>query len=75
LLVNSAIANLIANAKSPQIYSSIETGAGLGMQTLDQSLAQLINAGRISEQTATAMSRNPSLLKDRLRNGNGRGVL
>ncbi len=73
LLVNVAIANLIATAKSAQIYSAIETGTGLGMQTLDQSLTQLVSLGKIAEETALAMSRNPTLLKERLRNGNGRG--
>lgn len=72
LLVTSAIANLIATGKSQQIYSSIETGGPQGMQTLDQALARLLGAGKISEQTASAMTRNPSLLKDWLRAENGR---
>lgn len=72
LLVTSAIANLIATGKSQQIYSSIETGGAQGMQTLDQALARLLGAGRISEQTASAMTRNPTLLKDWLRSENGR---
>lgn len=72
LLVTSAIANLIATGKSQQIYSAIETGGSQGMQTLDQALARLLSAGRISEQTASAMTRNPALLKDWLRAENGR---
>lgn len=72
LIVTSAIANLIATGKSQQIYSSIETGGSQGMQTLDQSLARLLSAGRIGEQTAAAMTRNPALLKDWLRTENGR---
>jgi twitching motility protein PilT len=72
LIVTPAIANLIATGKSQQIYSSIETGGAQGMQTLDQGLARLLSAGRINEQTASAMTRNPSLLKDWLRAENGR---
>ena len=67
LVVTSAIANLIATGKSQQIYSAIETGSACGMQTLDQALARLFGAGKISERTAAAMTRNPGLLKDWLR--------
>lgn len=72
LIVTSAIANLIATGKSQQIYSSIETGGAQGMQTLDQALAKLLSAGKIGEQTASSITRNPSLLKDWLRAENGK---
>lgn len=72
LVVTPAIANLIATGKSQQIYSAIETGSGQGMQTLDQALARLLSAGKITEQAASAMTRNPALLKDWLRSENGR---
>ena len=72
VLVTSAIANLIATGKSQQIYSAIETGGAHGMQTLDQALARLFGAGKISERTASAMTRNPALLKDWLRAEAGR---
>jgi twitching motility protein PilT len=72
LVVTSAIANLIATGKSQQIYSSIETGGAYGMQTMDQALARLLSLGKIGEQTASAMTRNPALLKDWLRSENGR---
>ncbi len=66
ILINTpAIANLIATGKSAQIYSSMETGSSLGMQTLEQDLARLWVTGRISEFTATAMARNPSVMRDR----------
>jgi twitching motility protein PilT len=64
LVVTPAIANLIATGKSQQIYSAIETGSGQGMQTLDQALARLLSAGKITEQAASAMTRNSALLKD-----------
>lgn len=63
--VNSAVANLIANGKSRQIYSAIESGTTGGMQTLDQDLARLMAVGMISERTAVAYAHNPSVVLDR----------
>jgi len=68
LLVNTtAVANLIATGRSMQLYSALETGAGQGMLTLDRSLAELLAADRIAESTALALSRNPELLRRRVR--------
>ena len=68
LLVNTAAcANLVATGRTAQIYSVIETGRNVGMQTLDQSLAELLAAGKIDERTALSISRNPELLKGRMR--------
>lgn len=52
LLGNSAVANLIATGKSRQLYSTIESSTAEGMQTLDQSLVDLILRKLISETTA-----------------------
>ena len=60
-----AVANLIANGKANQIYSSMESGSAAGMQTFEQDLARLWVGGSISEQTATAYARNVSVLQDR----------
>ncbi len=60
-----AVANLIANGKGNQIYSSMESGSAAGMQTFEQDLARLWVGGWISEQTATAYARNVSVLQDR----------
>ena len=65
MMVNSAVANLIANAKGSQIYSTMETGTGQGMQTLEYDLARLWVANLISENTATTMARNPMVMRDR----------
>ena len=65
LRVNSAIANLMANGKSRQIYSAIEAGTGGGMQTMDQDLARLMAAGMISERTAMAYAHNFAVVMDR----------
>ena len=66
LHVTPAVANLIAIARSAQIYSSMEAGQAQGMQTLEQDLARLCVSGRITETTAIAMARNVGVLKDRI---------
>lgn len=67
LMVNTTgVANLIATGRTQQIYSAIETGANVGMQTMEASLAALVRQGRISELTAFAACRNPDILSKRL---------
>jgi twitching motility protein PilT len=41
MLATPAIRNLIREAKVPQMYSAIQTGQNVGMQTLDQCLQEL----------------------------------
>ncbi len=65
LMISPAVANLIATAKSSQIYSSMETGAAQGMQTLEQDLAKLLVGNMITESTAFTMARNPAVVRDR----------
>jgi twitching motility protein PilT len=55
-----AIRNLIREAKVAQMYSSIQTGGGLGMQTLDQNLLELVKRNLISMPEA----RNKAANKD-----------
>jgi len=66
LMLTPAVANLIAQGKSAQMYSSMESGRQLGMQTLEQDLARLVAAGRITERTALGACRNVNVLKDRI---------
>ena len=67
LLVNTtAAANLIASGRTAQLYSVIETGAASGMRTLDQSLAELLANGLITERSAAAISKNPDLIQGRI---------
>jgi twitching motility protein PilT len=47
-----AIRNLIREDKVAQMYSSIQTGAQFGMQTLDQTLKELIQKGLVTRQDA-----------------------
>lgn len=52
MLGTSGIRNLIREDKVAQMYSAIQTGGGVGMQTLDQCLMRLMKAGLISRDTA-----------------------
>jgi twitching motility protein PilT len=52
LVATPAIRNLIREGKTHQIYSSLQAGAKHGMHTLDQHLAELVKAGRITYETA-----------------------
>ncbi|MDH3325289.1 MAG: type IV pilus twitching motility protein PilT [Gammaproteobacteria bacterium] len=47
-----AIRNLIRENKVPQMYSAIQTGQQLGMQTMDQSLMELVQKGEITRSEA-----------------------
>jgi twitching motility protein PilT len=53
-----AIRNLIREAKVAQMYSAIQTGGGLGMQTLDQNLQDLVKRNLISMPEARAKASN-----------------
>jgi twitching motility protein PilT len=54
-----AIRNLIREGKIAQMNSSIQTGHGVGMQTLDQSLKELLSRGVISKEDARRKAANP----------------
>jgi len=47
-----AVRSLIREGKEHQLYSVIQTGQALGMQTMDAALYKLCNAGRITKQVA-----------------------
>ncbi len=53
-----AIRNLIRENKIPQMYSAIQTGQALGMQTLDQNLQELVKQGTITVQDARMKAAN-----------------
>jgi len=66
MVVTSAIRNLIREGKTHQIYSSLETGAKLGMQSVDTALADLASHGIISEEDALLKARDVEGLKRRM---------
>lgn len=59
MLGTPAIRNLIREAKVAQMYSAIQTGSGMGMQTLDQNLTDLVRRNVISAATARAAAKTP----------------
>ncbi len=59
MLGTPAIRNLIREGKVAQMYSSIQTGSRAGMQTMDQSLRMLVNAGKISLEEARSKAKLP----------------
>jgi twitching motility protein PilT len=54
MMATPAIRNLIRTGQDHQLRSHISTGRADGMMTMDQSLAELVRAGRISKETASA---------------------
>ncbi|MCC5856556.1 MAG: type IV pilus twitching motility protein PilT [Ectothiorhodospiraceae bacterium] len=56
-----AIRNLIREDKVAQMYSAIQTGQNMGMQTLDQCLQGLVRKGLVSKQDARMKALNKDL--------------
>src|SRR5215204_154671 len=52
LVATPAVRNLIREGKTHQVYSAMQAGGKYGMVTMDQSLATLVNAGKISFEVA-----------------------
>ncbi|WP_420476794.1 type IV pilus twitching motility protein PilT [Noviherbaspirillum sp. ST9] len=59
MLGTPAIRNLIREAKVAQMYSAIQTGSNIGMQTLDQNLTDLVRRNVISSAAARAAAKTP----------------
>jgi twitching motility protein PilT len=53
-----AIRNLIRENKIAQMYSAIQTGQSVGMQTLDQNLKELVDRGIITKDDARSKAVN-----------------
>ena len=69
ILINTpATANLIREGKTAQLYSQIQTGGELGMQTLEKALANLTKQGEINRTEALAKSSKPKELEQLLSN-------
>lgn len=56
MVTTPAISNLIREGKTSQIYSAIQTGGKLGMQTLEKVLADYYKSGLISYEAAISKS-------------------
>ena len=57
-----AIRNLIREDKIAQMYSAIQTGMNVGMQTLDQNLKTLLAQGVVSKEEAQRKAAQPDAL-------------
>lgn len=64
LINTSAVSNLIRKNDIAQIPLVIQTGANVGMISMNQSLAELVESGRISPEKALAYSLRPNELRD-----------
>jgi len=70
IMINTpAIANLIREGKTAQIYSQIQTGAKEGMLTLDRALANLVQNEAISHAEALLKTTRPEELERLLNQG------
>lgn len=72
MIANSAIRNLIREAKAHQMNSIIQTQNNIGMQTMDQALRDLVLNNKVSYEDAMARAHNPSELEVMIAGGLGR---
>ncbi|GCB05619.1 type IV pilus twitching motility protein PilT [Ralstonia sp. SET104] len=59
MIATPAIRHLIRENKISQMYSMMQTSSGMGMQTLDQCLGDLIKRSAINYADARAIAKNP----------------
>ena len=62
MIVNNAIRNLIREGKPHQINSIIQTSQNVGMQTMEMSLAALVQSGKITQDDAMLRATDTQLL-------------
>tara|TARA_R110001606_G_scaffold399310_1_gene584701 strand:- start:33058 stop:34095 length:1038 start_codon:yes stop_codon:yes gene_type:complete len=63
MIGTAAIRNLIREDKVPQMYSAIQTGGAVGMQTLDQCLQDLVRSQKVTKADALPMAVNKDLFR------------
>lgn len=59
MIATSAIRNMIREQKVHQIYTAMQSGYNVGMQTMDQALANLVKANVVSYQEAFSRAISP----------------
>ncbi len=62
LVGTPAVRNLVRENKIPQIFSSIQTGQNVGMQTMDDSLMALVKRKLVDSNTVRPLLRDPRML-------------
>jgi twitching motility protein PilT len=63
MVITPAISNLIREGKNAMIYSAIQTVAKLGIQTMEQVLAENVRNGNISFEAAMGKCSKPDELQ------------
>jgi len=63
MLMSPAVATLIRENKINQIYGALESGAAMGMSSLDQSIAQLYIRGLVDLDQALIKARDPASVR------------
>jgi len=69
LLANPAVRNCIREGKGSQIRTLIQTGASIGMHTMEQKLAELVKNGELPLETALTYAYDPQDLQRILMKG------
>jgi twitching motility protein PilT len=67
LISSVAVGNMIRERKTVQLGSVMQTGRNVGMQRMDDSLADLCQAGLITGQNAILYSLDPKAMEMRIR--------
>ena len=67
MLATPGVRALIRDSKEHQLYSQIQTGGRIGMQTMAQSLSTLVISGRVSMADAEAVLSDPTELRSMVR--------
>ncbi|MBI4240340.1 MAG: hypothetical protein HY613_01380 [Candidatus Rokubacteria bacterium] len=71
MVMTPAIRNLIREEKIHQIYSAMQAGTKYGMQTMNQSLVNLVHKGLVSRDDAISRSTMPEELAQLLGSASG----
>jgi len=72
LLATPAVKNVIREGKTHLVDNIIQTSSGVGMQSLETSLAGLVKAGHISLETALSYSLHPQEVTREVKNLGGK---
>lgn len=59
----SAVANMVRDGRTRQLRNAVATGQADGMQTLEQSLTDLVASGRVTHEVAVGASLHPKEVK------------
>jgi len=63
MIITPAIANLIREGKTHQIYSALEMGARVGMVSMEKTIVELIRKNVITQEVGIMKANNPDSVK------------